>query len=67
MAEEQCRVSLLAHSAAASLGTKVIQIADEEAKFTSNQGEEPIAYFMASPYFQVAEKEWGEEVRAKGN
>ncbi|BGP25553.1 class II aldolase/adducin domain containing protein [Rhodotorula toruloides] len=67
LAEEQCRVSLLAHSAAQSLGTKVIQIADEEAKFTSNQGEEPISFFMASPYFQVAEHLWGEEVRAKKN
>ncbi|BGO99631.1 hypothetical protein JCM10021v2_003307 [Rhodotorula toruloides] len=67
LAEEQCRVSLLAHGAAQSLGTKVIQIADEEAKFTSNQGEEPIAYFMASGYFEVAEHLWGEEVRAKRN
>lgn len=59
MAEEQCKVSLLARAA----GTP-IPISDEEAEFTSSTGKEPVGFFACSPYFQVAEYQWGKEVRA---
>ncbi|GAA6026510.1 hypothetical protein JCM8202_006245 [Rhodotorula sphaerocarpa] len=59
MAEEQCKVSLLARAA----GTP-IPISDEEAEFTSSTGKEPVGFFACSPYFQVAEYKWGKEVRA---
>ncbi|BGP49207.1 hypothetical protein JCM10450v2_005090 [Rhodotorula kratochvilovae] len=65
MAEEQCKVQLLSHAAAAGLpGTKVIPIGDEEARFTAGTNGEQAGFFLASPYFQVAEHNWGKEVRA---
>ena len=59
LAEEQCKVSLLARAAG-----QPIPISDEEAEFTSHTGKEEAGFFLASPYFQVAEQKWGKEVRA---
>lgn len=59
MAEEQCKVSLLARAA----GTP-IPIDDEEAEFTSHTGREEAGFFLASGYMAVAEHKWGKEVRA---
>ncbi|BGP33083.1 hypothetical protein JCM10296v2_004872 [Rhodotorula toruloides] len=67
LAEEQCRVSLLAHSAAQSPGTNVKKIPDQEVEFTKFQGEENSVYSMGSPYFRFAEHLWGDEVRARKN
>ncbi|GAA6002809.1 uncharacterized protein JCM10292_001312 [Rhodotorula paludigena] len=66
LAEEQCKVQLLANAAAANpaLNASVISIDEEEAKFTAETNGENIGYFLASPYFQVAEAEWGQAVRA---
>ncbi|GAA5883167.1 hypothetical protein JCM3774_006863 [Rhodotorula dairenensis] len=58
LAEEQCKVSLLARAAG-----QPIPISDEEAAFTSQTGREESGFFLASPYFQVAEQKWGKEVK----
>lgn len=52
-------MSLLARGAG-----QPIPISDEEAEFTSQTGKEESGFFLASPYFQVAEHKWGKEVRA---
>ncbi|GAA5936209.1 hypothetical protein JCM3775_006433 [Rhodotorula graminis] len=65
LADQQCQVQLLANAAAAGLGQKVIKVGDEEARFTAGTNGEGAAYFLASPYFQVAEARWGKEVRGE--
>lgn len=58
-------MQLLANAAAAGLGQKVVKVGDEEARFTAGTNGEAAAFFLASPYFQVAESRWGKEVRGE--
>ncbi|GAA5993292.1 hypothetical protein JCM10908_001416 [Rhodotorula pacifica] len=60
LAEEQCKVSLLARAAG-----QPIPISEEEVAFTSHTGREEAGYFLASPWFQVAEQKWGKEVKGE--
>lgn len=65
MADQQCQVQLHANAAAAGLGRQIEPVGDEEARFTAETNGERAAYFLASPYFQVAEARWGREVRGE--
>ncbi|KAF8305672.1 class II aldolase/adducin domain-containing protein [Clavulina sp. PMI_390] len=64
MLEHECQVQLLADSAAAGRGTQTVKISPEEAAFTyQGTGLPESGYFMAKPYFEVIEAEFGHEYK----
>jgi len=62
--EQECQVQLLADAAAGGLNTKTIKISPEDAQFTYNAtGTEEAGYFIAQPYFEVIEAEFGSQYK----